>query len=195
MSKPVLVIGAGLAGLSLARTLLAQSVPVRIFDSLPQLRRHSYGVTLLPWACEPVVSRLNIGGETGLRRATSTDSKIGGLGLINSVGASRRPASGIPDGKRRPYRCSRSRLSEILSQGMDVEFNRKLKSINSSSAGVTVHFEGGETAEGILAVGADGVHSSGQSMFARCLSAQAVSSMSTQEGSSILLKTASVALC
>ena len=164
MSKPVLVIGAGLAGLCLARSLLGKSVPVRIFDSLPQLRRHSYGVTLLPWAYEPVVRTLKLGDGIGLRRATATDFKVGGLGHINPSGASGHLASGKREEDRQSYRCSRSKLSEVLSQGVDVEFNRKLKSIQSSSTGVTVHFEDGETAEGILAVGADGVHSAGQSI-------------------------------
>ena len=159
MSQPVLVMGAGFAGLSLARTLLAQGIPVRIFDSSPQLRKHSYGVTLLSWAYKPLASMLNLGTETDLRRSTATDCAVGGLGAINLSGAllaSRKEEQ--PDS----YRCSRSKLSTLLAQGVDVEFNSKLESIHSSSTGVSVRFEGGKTAEGILAVGADGVHSAGQ---------------------------------
>ena len=153
MSKPVLIIGAGFAGLSLARTLLAQRIPFRIFDSSPQLRKHSYGVTLLSWAYNPLASMLNLGSETDLRRSTATDCAVGGLGVITSARNKEQPDS---------YRCNRSKLSTLLAQGLDVEFNSKLESIHSSSTGVLVRFEGGETAEGILAVGADGVHSAGQ---------------------------------
>ena len=158
MSQPVLVIGAGFAGLSLARTLLAQRIPVRIFDSSPQLRKHNYGVTLLSWVYKPLASMLNLGSETDLRRSTATDCAVGGLGAINLSGAlSASQREEQPDS----YRCSRSKLSTLLAKGVPVEFNSKLESIQSSSTGVLVHFEGGKTAEGILAVGADGVHSAG----------------------------------
>lgn len=164
MSQPVLVIGAGFAGLSLARTLLAQRIPVRIFDSSPQLRRHSYGVTLLSWAYKPLASMLNLGSETDLRRSTATDCAVGGLGVINLSGAEPPFTHSIFQREEQPdsYRCSRSKLSTLLAQGVDVEFDSKLESIHSSSTGVLVRFEGGKTAEGILAVGADGVHSAGQ---------------------------------
>lgn len=167
MSQPVLVIGAGFAGLSLARTLLAQRIPVRIFDSTPQLRKHSYGVTLQSWAYQPLASLLNFSNEIDLRQSTATDSAVGGLGSINLSGTS--PLSASPT-KEQPecYRCSRSKLTSLLAQGVDIEFNSKLTSIHSSSTGVQVCFEGGKTAEGVLAVGADGVHSAGQFVSLVC---------------------------
>lgn len=167
MSQPVLVIGAGFAGLSLARTLLAQRIPVRIFDSTPQLRKHSYGITLQSWAYKPLASILNLSSETDLRQRTATDSAVGGLGLINLSGTSPLSAS-LTAGQPECYRCSRSKLSSLLAQGVDIEFNSKLESIHSSSTGVHVCFEGGKTAEGILAVGADGVHSAGQFVSLVC---------------------------
>lgn len=161
MSQPVLVIGAGFAGLSLARTLLAQRIPVRIFDSSPQLRKHSYGVTLQSWAYEPLANILNLSSEADLRQSTATDSAVGGLGFINLSGTT--PLSASPTKEQAEwYRCSRSKLSAFLAQGVDIQFNSKLESIQSSSTGVRVCFEGGKTAEGVLAVGADGVHSAGQ---------------------------------
>ena len=163
MSQPVLVIGAGFAGLSLARTLVSQSIPVRVFDSSPQLRAHSYGITLLSWAYEPLASLLDLSSVKDLKRATATDSAVGGLGVLSL------PASSLTSGSTREeqqdsYRCSRSKLSELLAQGVDIEFDRKLESIHSGSRGVLVRFKGGETAEGSLAVGADGVHSAGKSV-------------------------------
>lgn len=168
MSHPVLVIGAGFAGLSLARTLLAQRIPVRIFDSSPHLRNHSYGVTLQSWAYKPLASILSLSTETDLRQSTATDSAVGGLGLMNLSGTP--PLSASPTQGEQPkcYRCSRSKLSSLLAEGVDIEFNSKLESIHSSSTGVRVCFEGGKTAEGILAVGADGVHSAGQFVSLVC---------------------------
>ncbi|KAL3162317.1 hypothetical protein ABBQ32_010003 [Trebouxia sp. C0010 RCD-2024] len=158
MSQPVLVIGAGFAGLSLARTLLSQSIPVRVFDSSPQLRTHSYGITLLSWAYEPLASLLDLGSVNDLKRTTATDSAVGGLGAL-SLPASFLTAASTREEQHDSYRCSRSKLSKLLAQGVNVEFDCKLESIHSSSTGVLVRFKGGQTAEGILAVGADGVHS------------------------------------
>lgn len=165
MSQPVLVIGAGFAGLSLARTLLSQSIPVRVFDSSPQLRTHSYGITLLSWAYEPLASLLDLGSVNDLKRTTATDSAVGGLGAL-SLPASFLTAASTREEQHDSYRCSRSKLSKLLAQGVNVEFDCKLESIHSSSTGVLVRFKGGQTAEGILAVGADGVHSAGQSVVA-----------------------------
>lgn len=162
MSQPVLIIGAGFAGLSLARTLLSQNIPVRVFDSSPHLRKHSYGITLLSWAYEPLASSLSSSSVIDLKRSTATDSAVGGLGVLNLPTSSLLSISTTEE-QQDSYRCSRSKLTELMAQGVDVEFNCKLESIHSSSRGVFVRFKGGETAEGILAVGADGVHSAGQS--------------------------------
>ena len=166
MTPPVLVVGAGLAGLSLARTLLARQIPFRVLEASPQLPKYSYGLTLLPWAYEPLVSKLNLAAATELRRATATDSPNGGAGCIHPVYANVHSGHDVltPDVTAKPplsYRCSRTRLTDLLAHDLDIEFDKKLKHIDSSSEGVCLHFEDGSTVEGSLAVGADGVHSAG----------------------------------
>ena len=196
MAKPILVIGAGVAGLSLARTLLAHSVPVRIFDKLPQLRKHSYGITLLPWAYEPLIRALQLGTAAELKRATATDAAVGGLGNINPLGAYARSASDSVSSDAQSYRCGQSKLSEYLAKGVEVEYSSKLESISCTDTGVLVQFEDNKTAEGSLVVGADGVHSAGQITFAcvKCECSQLTKRAHTSEVTCALLMSACYAV-
>lgn len=167
MVQPVLIVGAGLAGLSLARTLSSYRVPVRIFEASPEIRKYSYGITLLSWAYQPLVSNLKLGSLEELKAATATDAQVGGSGLISAqVKDAYTGATLLSEPLREPkapqsYRCSRSKLGQLLAQGLDIEFGCKLDSIEQKASGVQLHFEGGKTAEGSLIVAADGIHSVG----------------------------------
>ncbi|KAA6424607.1 MAG: FAD binding domain-containing, partial [Trebouxia sp. A1-2] len=165
MAQPVLIVGAGLAGLSLARTLSSYRVPVRIFEASPEIRKYSYGITLLSWAYQPLVSTLRLGSVEELKAATATDAQVGGSGLISAqVKDAYTGATLLSDPPREPtapqsYRCSRSKLGQLLAQGLDIEFGCKLDRVEQKASGVQLHFEGGKTAEGCLIVAADGIHS------------------------------------
>ena len=169
MSHPILILGAGLAGLSLARTLTTHRIPFRIFEASPQIRKQSYGITLLSWVYEPLVNKLQLAeSEAELKKRTATDSPVGGCGVINNyvtdahTGATLRPSHGNEMGGPRSYRCSRSKIGHLLMQGLNIEFGNKLVRVETTSSGVFVHFEDGRTAQGSLVVGADGVHSVGK---------------------------------
>ena len=163
MTKPVLIVGAGLASLALARTLLKRNVPFRVLEASPELRKYSYGLTLLPWAYKPLASVLKCGTATELTKITATDSAIGGVGTVCTdfkdayTGASLLTAQQSRDA----YRCSRNKLTQLLVQGVSIQYGSKVEQVENTSNGVLVHFEDGKTLEGSLAVGADGVHSTG----------------------------------
>lgn len=60
------------------------------------------------------------------------------------------------------FRCHRHRMWEYLRQGVNIEFNHELESIEKDPQGcVTANFSSGESVQGGLIVGADGVSSSG----------------------------------
>ena len=168
MAQPVLIVGAGLAGLSLARTLSSHRVPVRIFEASPEIRKYSYGITLLSWAYQPLASTLKLGSVEELKAATATDAQVGGSGLISAqVKDAYTGATLLSDPPREPkapqsYRCSRSKLGQLLAQGLDIEFGCKLDRVEQKASGMQLHFEGGKTAEGSLIVAADGIHSVGE---------------------------------
>ncbi|KAL0031237.1 hypothetical protein WJX77_010786 [Trebouxia sp. C0004] len=165
MAQPVLIVGAGLAGLSLARTLSSYRVPVRIFEASPEIRKYSYGITLLSWAYQPLVSTLKLGSVEQLKAATATDAQVGGSGLISAqVKDAYTGATLLSESPREPkapqsYRCSRFKLGQLLAQGLDIEFGCKLDRVEQKASGVQLHFEGGKTAQGSLIVAADGIHS------------------------------------
>lgn len=171
MAQPVLVVGAGLAGLSLARTLSAYKVPVRIFEASPEVRKYSYGITLFSCALEPLISRLKLGSLLEFQAATATDSQVGGLGVVSFqvkdvfTGATLHSHQLDQHTNLQSYRCSRSKLAELLAYGLDIELGCKLHKIEQKDSGVQLHFENGKTAEGSLIVAADGIHSVGKFWF------------------------------
>lgn len=59
------------------------------------------------------------------------------------------------------YRVNRFRLREFLSEGVDVRFEHKLETFELVDGGVKAKFENGAEVEGRMLVGADGVHSTG----------------------------------
>ena len=55
LQKPILVVGAGLAGLSLARSLASYGVPAIVFDGAPETRRQGFGIMLRNWGYGPLL--------------------------------------------------------------------------------------------------------------------------------------------
>lgn len=59
------------------------------------------------------------------------------------------------------HRLRRSKLRDLLSEGVDIKFNKRLATITYSTDGklVTAHFEDGTSATGRILIGADGARS------------------------------------
>jgi 2-polyprenyl-6-methoxyphenol hydroxylase-like FAD-dependent oxidoreductase len=59
------------------------------------------------------------------------------------------------------YRLRRSKLRDLLSQGLDIQYNKRLSNISYAKDGnsVTAHFGDGTSATGSMLVGADGARS------------------------------------
>ena len=80
-AQPVLVIGSGICGLSLARTLKSFNIPVRVFEQAAETSSQGYGIALRSWAYQPLLDRLGLSSKD-LKAAAATDCKIGGNGHI-----------------------------------------------------------------------------------------------------------------
>ncbi|KAK5637075.1 hypothetical protein RRF57_012787 [Xylaria bambusicola] len=128
--KPhVLIVGAGLAGLSLAQCLRKQGVSFEIFDGDKDLvSRHGYAIGVhsnsvsLGYATFTTVYRSLAVPEIGNLRCVSMAEKD----------------------------------KQLVSR---LHFGKKLRSVKEEAKGVTVHFEDGTSASGDMLVGADGVNS------------------------------------
>jgi 2-polyprenyl-6-methoxyphenol hydroxylase-like FAD-dependent oxidoreductase len=61
-------------------------------------------------------------------------------------------------------RCNRGKLRKMMTQHINVEWNKKFVRYEETETGVTAYFEDGTSALGDFLVGADGLHSRGKSL-------------------------------
>jgi 2-polyprenyl-6-methoxyphenol hydroxylase-like FAD-dependent oxidoreductase len=177
---PVLIIGAGISGLTLAQHLRKQGIPFRIFerDASMTSRTGGWGLTI-HWAhallCDmlpdEVVQRLE---ESHVNRDAFETGDYGRFTLFDlSTGIAK---YNVPAGKR--MRFSRGKLREVLAMGIEIEvwnflsstwvytnadavlkWSKQLRAIDSLEDSAVAHFEDGTSAKGCLVVGCDGSRS------------------------------------
>lgn len=157
--EKILIIGAGIGGLTLARALTRAGLACEIFERSPELRAAGAGITI----------------QTAAMLALRT------LGLDQAVAAAGeelRVAALLDDAGRTLTRTSvaflteefgaptvalhRARLQEVLlaaAGGVPLHLGATLTSYESDATGVTASFADGTKARGRLLVGADGLRS------------------------------------
>jgi 2-polyprenyl-6-methoxyphenol hydroxylase-like FAD-dependent oxidoreductase len=162
---PVLIIGAGLAGLTVARALLRSKIPAIVFEASAQGRSPGYGLTLRPAAYRPLLEVLSI-DETTFKQRVAVDAAIGGSGKVQKHlevdarhGKMRESESESNDDY--PCRVNKRKLRDLLAENIDIRWEHKFKSLQVDTDNVTATFENGETVKGSMIVAADGVHSIG----------------------------------
>ena len=148
---PITIIGAGIAGLTLARCLRHRGISATIYerDSLRQATsRHNYGITLKRLAYQPLFDMLGIDEQT-FRRRLAVDSELGGDGYVSR--------------KRDPdyLRANRQRLEALLREGLDIKYEHKITDLrlHDSSNEATLIFSNGEQTLSTQVIAADGPHS------------------------------------
>ncbi|KAF9206707.1 hypothetical protein BGZ49_001973 [Haplosporangium sp. Z 27] len=171
-SLPILIIGAGLSGLSLAQGLKKSGIPFRVFerDVSPSFRAQGYRL------------RINHFGATALKKTltdemwqlfekTCADTHLGMTGINAIDGQVTKSGAGprgdpsmvrpIDEPMIGPFTADRKTLRNLLLLGLenDVEFGKKFSHFEVSGDQVTATFEDGSQAQGCLLVGADGIRS------------------------------------
>ncbi|KAF2165437.1 hypothetical protein M409DRAFT_67261 [Zasmidium cellare ATCC 36951] len=159
---PMLIIGGGISGLTLAQACRKENLPSRIFerDESPTSRSAGWGITLnsalshfkslLP---DDVLGRLP---EALVNKAAVEAGEKGDFTFYDlSNGDSKWK---VPTASER-IRVSRHRLRRVLCTGLDVEWGKTLASITKDESGVHAHFTDGTSASGSFLVACDGAHS------------------------------------
>ncbi|MGV0805918.1 FAD-dependent oxidoreductase [Mycolicibacterium setense] len=153
----ILVVGAGVGGISIARGLLRDGHDVTVFEQRPEVRAGGGAVTIWPNG-ETVLRQLGVdmGGAgqelSTVRVITSTGRPMTTLdvtAIVNRMGA---PVRMVP----------RRTVLERLLEGFPadrIRCNRQVVGVANGSRGVRIDFADGGCADGDLVIGADGLHS------------------------------------
>jgi FAD-dependent urate hydroxylase len=157
MPLRILVVGAGVGGISVARGLMRDGHDVTVFERRPDSQPGGGAVTIWPNGAR-VLDQLGVDMDgTGqllstVRVKTPTGRRITTVDLTTITARLGAPVRMVP----------RRLLLERLLEGFPAErirFNRRAVGFVNTCDGVRIEFDDGSSAEGDLLIGADGLHS------------------------------------
>ena len=153
----ILVIGAGVGGISIARGLLRDGHDVTVFEQRPDMRPGGGAVTI--WSSgSTVLEQLGVDMDgagqllSTVRIATSTGRPLVNIDVTTIVNRLGGPVRMVP----------RRVLLDRLLEGFPadrIRCNSRVVGSVSTQDGVRIEFEDGSCADGDLLIGADGLHS------------------------------------
>ncbi len=152
MRDPIIIIGGGIGGLSLAHSLLHSGFPVQVLERAPALAPVGAGISLGRNALF-VMKRLQV-----YTRLVSCGSWI----YPAMATASGRVLSRSDDRKLRTLCLHRADLLAALAESLPtgtIELGRWCQGFEQDKRGVTARFADGMPVRGTVLVGADGIHS------------------------------------
>jgi FAD-dependent urate hydroxylase len=156
-SLRILVVGAGVGGISIARGLLRDGHDVTVFERRPDVTAGGGAVTIWPNGAT-VLEQLGVDMDgagqllSTLRVMTSTGRPVATLDLTAIVDRLGAPVRMVP----------RRVLLERLLEGFPTDriwCNARAVGVVSTQDGVRLEFDDGSWTEGDLLIGADGLHS------------------------------------
>jgi 2-polyprenyl-6-methoxyphenol hydroxylase-like FAD-dependent oxidoreductase len=151
--QPIRIIGAGIGGLTLGRSLLKHGIPAVLYERMPSTPRHGYGVTLHSSSYRSLLDVLGL-DESTFRRRVAVDGLLGGSGNID-------PKMVAYPGQieSTSFRAHREKLERLLREGLDVQWEHALEKVVATTSGATIRLQSGQELETGCVVGVDGPHS------------------------------------
>lgn len=156
---PVVVVGAGIGGLTTAIALDRLGVPVEVFERAPELQEVGAGIGLWPNAIR-ALDRLGVGADVralAVGRTSGSARTPSGRILITLTEEALHVRYGAPT-----TGIMRTELQLRLAEhfGLDrIHLGQELVGFDQDDDQVRAHFADGGTAEGTILVGADGLRS------------------------------------
>ncbi|MCJ1294719.1 hypothetical protein MMC34_006277 [Xylographa carneopallida] len=134
---PIVIVGGGIASLSLARVLKARKIPSIVLERLGHASRiKDYGMGLRKWAYEPLSQRMGISASE-FRARTAVDALVGGLGNIGRPLLNGRKGDPVEGESRSDlttaeddyYQASYAKVQDLLCQGLDVRMDHDVQAL------------------------------------------------------------------
>ncbi|KAI1385656.1 FAD/NAD(P)-binding domain-containing protein [Hypoxylon trugodes] len=157
----VIIIGAGLGGLSLAQCLRKQGISFEIFerDVTPKARFQGWAIALYGSTVEDLASSFP-SDVPDLRESTNHLQPLSIPAQLCMYAPDKDGRIGVEDSSEIPLiRAERLRLRNWLATNLSIQWGKRLTRIEQGDDGVSVYFEDGTSAKGDIVVGADGVKS------------------------------------
>ena len=173
----VLILGAGLGGLTLAQALRKKGVTFEIFERDASIHArfqgwaialHKSGSLKIPERFRLTIDRIladfkaSVPEDLGPVESTSHLLPLQLPAEFCMYIRNERVSQVISSDQNPLVRSNRSRLREYLSAHLDIKWGKRVTRIEEHGDSVSMHFEDGSSATGDVLVGADGVHSQGE---------------------------------
>jgi 5-methylphenazine-1-carboxylate 1-monooxygenase len=170
----IIIVGAGIGGLTLGLTLHAAGIPCRIFESAPEIRAVGVGINLLPHATKELAT---LGLEQALAKAAISTADATFFNRFGQL-IYQEPL-GLAAGYEHPqFSIHRGDLQMVLLEafraraGADRLFtNHHCIGVEQDDTGVSAHFSDGpaggsrSTVRGRVAIACDGINSAIRKQF------------------------------
>jgi len=158
----ILIVGAGIGGLTLALALQRRGIACRLFEASPEIKPVGVGINLLPHATRELGE---LGLEQALARVAVTTREACFYNRFGQL-IYREPLGRAAGYDWPQFSVHRGDLQGVLLDavrerlgGDALRLGKKCAAFEQDASGVALRFDDGTSARGAAAVGCDGIHS------------------------------------